>query len=223
MTYNTAANTAANVLSTLATPPHHSSDHEELTAVLATVNDLVFCSVQLTRLAQQLQSTPPKLVAHQSVPELIARIHEHEVADHTWVRVVAKTSAQVEAEHAAAPQGSRTWWVVFIGREPGLYTTIEEVDRQIKGYPNQQYRRKHDKKEALMAYAQRWQDGGVEKSLGLDPGFAPSIRLFRSVSPPLAKRPMKTGNHTRLMVGHPIVTRTWRQGLAQVRGFWGRS
>ncbi|KAJ7719474.1 hypothetical protein B0H14DRAFT_2643032 [Mycena olivaceomarginata] len=77
----------------------------------------------------------------------------------------------------------------------------EEVDRQIKGYPNQQYRRKHDKKEALMAYAQRWQDGGVEKSLGLDPGFAPSIRLFRSVSPPLAKRPMKTGNHTRLMVG----------------------
>ncbi|KAJ7769738.1 hypothetical protein B0H14DRAFT_2632702 [Mycena olivaceomarginata] len=135
-------------------PPLQNSDHEELMAVLATVNDLVVRSVQLTRVAQRLQK---------SVPELIARLHEQEAADHTWVRVVAKTPAEVEAEHAAAPPGSRAWWVVFIGREPGLYTTIEEADKQIKGCPNQQYRRKHDKKEALMAYAQRWQDGGVEK------------------------------------------------------------
>jgi hypothetical protein len=41
-----------------------------------------------------------------------------------WVRVIAKTPEEVEAMHEAVPHGSRPWWVVYVGREPGLYTTM---------------------------------------------------------------------------------------------------
>ncbi|KAJ7799630.1 hypothetical protein B0H14DRAFT_3491451 [Mycena olivaceomarginata] len=83
--------------------------------------------------------------------------------DKTWVRVVAKTPTAVATEHSSAPSGSRPWWVVFVGREPGLYSTIEAADAQIKGCPNQQYRRKADKVEALNFYVQKYNEGAVEK------------------------------------------------------------
>jgi hypothetical protein len=54
MTHNTAANTAANALPSLGSL--QGSNHEELMAVLTTVNDLVVRSVKLTRTAQELQS-----------------------------------------------------------------------------------------------------------------------------------------------------------------------
>ena len=41
-----------------------------------------------------------------------------------WVHAAARTPQQIKAEHAAIPHGPRPWWVVWIGREPGLYTTV---------------------------------------------------------------------------------------------------
>jgi hypothetical protein len=41
-----------------------------------------------------------------------------------FVRGVAKSPTVVAAEHTDAPDGSRTWWVIYVGREPGLYTTM---------------------------------------------------------------------------------------------------
>jgi hypothetical protein len=96
------------------------------------------------------------------------------------VRAVAKTPTAVATEHSSAPSGSRPWWVVFVGREPGLYSTMyvfsmsplrytesfspsEAADAQIKGCPNQQYRCKADKVEALNFYVQKYNEGAVEK------------------------------------------------------------
>ncbi|KAJ7891643.1 hypothetical protein B0H14DRAFT_3428429 [Mycena olivaceomarginata] len=134
--------------------------HDELMAVLATVDQLVRKSVP---------STYPSL----KLPALVARIEQIEAAQPpadaqeesqvTWVPGVPKTPAHVTAEHAAAPSGSRSWYVVYVGREPGLYTTVEEADFQIKGVPGQQYRRRANKAEALALYTAKHIAGEVEK------------------------------------------------------------
>ncbi|KAJ7241517.1 hypothetical protein B0H12DRAFT_1074509 [Mycena haematopus] len=161
MTSGTAANTAI---------PR--SNREEFMAVLATVDQLVARSLHLARTAQELQ---------QRLPAVLDRLTEKEAADSksfplfalpsisdpprsdVWVRANAKTPAQVHAEHTAAPEGSRPWWVVYVGREPGLYTTVEEADAQIKNCPNQQYRRKASKQEALNLYIEKYDAGEVAK------------------------------------------------------------
>ncbi|KAJ6515213.1 hypothetical protein C8R45DRAFT_919293 [Mycena sanguinolenta] len=81
----------------------------------------------------------------------------------TWTAGTPRTPAQVAAEHANVAEGSRSLWVVFVRREPGVYTTIESADLQIKGVPNQQYRRKSSKSEALQFYREKYDAGQVQK------------------------------------------------------------
>ncbi|KAJ7653999.1 hypothetical protein DFH06DRAFT_1133578 [Mycena polygramma] len=119
------------------------SAHEELRAVIATVTDLLDKAHALTTCAQDL---------YDRLPGLVDLINEEAADDNVFVRAPAKSPAEVEAEHATESEGSRPWWVVFVGREPGLYTTIEAANLQIKGCPGQEYRRKSSKEEALAFY-----------------------------------------------------------------------
>ncbi|KAJ6632047.1 hypothetical protein B0H10DRAFT_2206459 [Mycena sp. CBHHK59/15] len=126
----------------------------ELRAAIAAVEKLLNCADSLTRTAEELQD---------KLSLVLNRLNEEAAADNVFVRAVPKTPAQVTAEHEEVPDGSRTWWVVYIGREPGLYTTIEQADVQIKGCPNQQYRRKTSKIEALAFYEHMYKNNQVEK------------------------------------------------------------
>jgi hypothetical protein len=114
-----------------------------------------------------------------SVPCLIRLFLSYYFAD-TWVRAVAKSPTQVTTLNAGVPDGSRHCWVVYVGREPGIYYIMcvprplspslpnpfwpsKEADHQIKGCPGQQYRRKGSKSEALASYAHWFQEEKVEK------------------------------------------------------------
>ncbi|KAF7364445.1 hypothetical protein MSAN_01105600 [Mycena sanguinolenta] len=165
--FTTAANTAPNARS-------------ELMAVLATVDDLVARTARLSTIAVELQkdivTRAGKLSAaavelQQTIPSLFERLEE-EIRDElqpdvpsrpAWVEEDAKTPAQVTADHANLSDGSCVLWVVYVGREPGIYTTSESADAQIKGCPHQQYRCKHSKREALDFYAERYAAGAVHK------------------------------------------------------------
>ncbi|KAJ7089405.1 hypothetical protein C8R44DRAFT_892362 [Mycena epipterygia] len=131
-----------------------SSPDQELEVMIATIAKLTQRSAAMTRALTDV---------HQKLPGLIERLHTGSASDAIFVRAVPKTPTQVEHEHATAPTGSRTWWVVYVGREPGLYTTSEEADDQVKGCPNQQYRRKANKEEALLFYTSLFNAGKVEK------------------------------------------------------------
>ncbi|KAJ6563503.1 hypothetical protein B0H10DRAFT_2239429 [Mycena sp. CBHHK59/15] len=111
---------------------------EQVGALIITVNKLVLNDVQDT-------------------------LDDEAAADNVFVRGVAKDPAQVEAEHANSPDGSCLCWVVYIGREPGIYFTIEEADTQVKGCPNQQYRPRGSKAEALLFYKQMFHGKSVQK------------------------------------------------------------
>jgi hypothetical protein len=95
--------------------------------------------------------------------------------------------AQVEHKYEAAPHGSRAWWVVFVGREPGLYTTMyvfcsplfistnvfwysisEAADRNVRNCPRQQIRHKTSKREAMAYYREMWEMQMVEKWVELE-------------------------------------------------------
>jgi hypothetical protein len=171
--------------------------------VLATVDELVVRSLCIQRTALDLQgkftqpswrsfifsqlnfhgssiTLPKRRQPTVSVPRLIRLFLSYHFAD-TWVRAVAKSAAQVTALNAGILDGSCHCWVVYVGREPGIYYTMcvsrplsllrppnsfwpsEEADQQIKSCPGQQYRHKGSKSEVLASYTQWFQEGKVEK------------------------------------------------------------
>ncbi|KAJ7210211.1 hypothetical protein B0H12DRAFT_1237544 [Mycena haematopus] len=144
-TFTTAAHTAANTAANI---------RNEAMAVLATVDELVIRANRLSTLAVNIQ---------QRIPALLQRLTEEEASDDTWVRATPRTPTQVAADLANLADGTRALWVVYVGREPGIYTTVESADFQIKGCPGQQYRRKTSKQEAVQFYSDKWRAGEVEK------------------------------------------------------------
>ncbi|KAJ7891619.1 hypothetical protein B0H14DRAFT_3428405 [Mycena olivaceomarginata] len=74
------------------------------------------------------------------------------------------------AEQANAADGTQQWWIVYVGCEPGLYTTLEAAVAQTNKCPNQQWRsRKADKREALDYYRARYEANEVVKWVELVP------------------------------------------------------
>ncbi|KAJ6582409.1 hypothetical protein B0H19DRAFT_1061823 [Mycena capillaripes] len=127
---------------------------QELRAVIATVDKLATCTAAIARMVENVSN---------KLPGILTRLAKEAAEDNIFVRAVPKTAAQVAVQHAQAPDGPRSWWVVYIGREPGIYPTLEDADLQIKGCPNQQYRRKGSKKEALAYYKLLHEANEVEK------------------------------------------------------------
>ncbi|KAJ6626377.1 hypothetical protein B0H10DRAFT_2185795 [Mycena sp. CBHHK59/15] len=127
---------------------------EQVGALIITVNKLVARANSLSRMAIDVQG---------QLNDIQDTIDNEAAADNVFVRGVAKDPAQVEAEHTNSPDGSCSCWVVYIGREPGIYFTIEEADAQVKGCPNQQYRRRCSKAEALLFYKQMFHGKSVQK------------------------------------------------------------
>ena len=44
------------------------------------------------------------------------------------------------------------WYVVFVGRVPGIYLTWEDCYAQVQGYANNCYRKYNTEGEAVVAY-----------------------------------------------------------------------
>ncbi|KAJ7250116.1 hypothetical protein B0H12DRAFT_1072133 [Mycena haematopus] len=142
MTSGTAANTAI---------PR--SNREEFMAVLATVDQLVARSLHL--------GAQPKSSSSASQPSSTASPKKRRRITSGFVPMPRPPPKCMPS--TGRPEGSRPWWVVYVGREPGLYTTVEEADAQIKNCPNQQYRRKASKQEALNLYIEKYDAGEVAK------------------------------------------------------------
>ncbi|KAJ7318328.1 hypothetical protein DFH08DRAFT_819935 [Mycena albidolilacea] len=153
--------------------PPPPNPRRELMVVLANVDHLVIRARKLTRAAEQIQSKRLQsavlllklnLTHAEALPAILDRLNEEEAEDNIWVRAVAKTPAQVAAEHINFPDGTQQWWIVYVGREPGIYSTLEEATAQTIKCPNQQWRsRKGGKREALDFYRTRYDANEVVK------------------------------------------------------------
>ena len=56
-----------------------------------------------------------------------------------------------------------SWYVVFKGRRPGVYSTWELCHEQVIGYKNNCYKSYKCKKEALEAFYRHFHEVGVQK------------------------------------------------------------
>ncbi|KAJ7818571.1 hypothetical protein B0H14DRAFT_3473648 [Mycena olivaceomarginata] len=152
----------------ISSSPPASSTSEELMAVFTTFDELSLRALTLTRGARELMRGADVMThivqdLQLRLPKALDKQNKDTAADNVWVRAVAKTPPTVTAEHTHTPDGHRIWYVVFVGREPGLYNTVEEANTQIKGCPNQQYRSRMSKCEALDAYSAKYEAGEVAK------------------------------------------------------------
>ncbi|KAJ7694391.1 hypothetical protein B0H17DRAFT_1132024 [Mycena rosella] len=57
----------------------------------------------------------------------------------------------------------QSWYVVIVGREPGLYGSAVEADAQVNGIPGQFRQKKTSRREALDFYWERYIAGAVDK------------------------------------------------------------
>ncbi|KAJ7149776.1 hypothetical protein C8R43DRAFT_1128266 [Mycena crocata] len=80
-----------------------------------------------------------------------------------WVRGVARTPAQLEAAHPPGSGDDVAYHVVTAGREPGLYTSVNESDDQVLGVPDSRRKRQGSRAEALAYYRIKWDEQKVVK------------------------------------------------------------
>ncbi|KAK6981629.1 hypothetical protein R3P38DRAFT_3460250 [Favolaschia claudopus] len=107
--------------------------------------------------------TPAPTVAPAAVPGSSAA-PDLDPAGPLFVRGIPQTPAEVERNHP--PGSGETWYVVILGREPGLYATALDADHQCNGVPHQYKVKKTSRVDALSLYRSLYNgpDGeGVEK------------------------------------------------------------
>ncbi|KAJ6620897.1 hypothetical protein B0H10DRAFT_1037991 [Mycena sp. CBHHK59/15] len=135
------------------------SPEEELQALVRTVSLLAQRSNSLTKTCLDLQAKLPGII-----DRIVRPLPPPPAPSDLFVRGVHKTPVEVELENRSGPDGANiAWYVVWIGREPGICTSVDDANTQVKGCPNQQCRRKTGKHEALQFYTQLYAVQKVEK------------------------------------------------------------
>ncbi|KAJ7114638.1 hypothetical protein C8R43DRAFT_1138297 [Mycena crocata] len=135
---------------------------EELAAVLAQVAVVTKLSVDMTKLCIDLHQKIPVLVARSAAAAAAPPVAPA-VAAPLFIEGVARTPAQLEAAFPPGHGDKLQWYVVCIGREPGLYATSDESERQVNGIPRQFRIRKGSRVEALNFYRERYEEQAVSK------------------------------------------------------------
>ncbi|KAJ7463429.1 hypothetical protein B0H11DRAFT_2240898 [Mycena galericulata] len=167
-------------MTTTAAPATTASTSSEMAALVALVARLSSATLDATRLAVEVQAKLPAVVvaevaasaaatAAATSTEAAAAAAAAAAASPLLVRQAARTLTALEA---AFPEGSgEVWYVVIIGRKPGMYRTAAEADSLCNGIPNQLKAKKTSRREALAWYRERYnqQDGnGVQKWVEVD-------------------------------------------------------
>ncbi|KAJ6566708.1 hypothetical protein B0H19DRAFT_1257900 [Mycena capillaripes] len=88
----------------------------------------------------------------------------------------APTPDEMETAFPSGPNESGVWYVVCVGRQPGLYFNSLEADEQVKGVPNQFCQKKTSRREALDFYHYKFDRNEVKKltEVPIDTTAAPS-------------------------------------------------
>ncbi|KAJ7921895.1 hypothetical protein B0H13DRAFT_1866318 [Mycena leptocephala] len=131
---------------------------QELVALITAADKLAERASSLNRTARKIQDRLPDILDKLDAEAAADRTHPFMEKEHNlthafgqvgvFVRGVAKSPVVVAAEHTDAPDGSRTWWVVYVGHQ---------------GLPQPAVSQKTSKSEALLFYQQKWGEDEVRK------------------------------------------------------------
>ncbi|KAJ7116914.1 hypothetical protein C8R44DRAFT_738784 [Mycena epipterygia] len=138
----------------------------ELAALVAKVDALSKLALDMTKLTIDINTAIPVAVTAQVAlvtPPAPAFVHGH-----------PRTPGQMEIAFPAGTGDQQSWYVVTVGREPGLYGSSAEADAQVTGIPGQFRQKKSNRLEALAFYRHRYLDGAVSK-INPAPVIAPVV------------------------------------------------
>ncbi|KAK7063355.1 hypothetical protein R3P38DRAFT_3164360 [Favolaschia claudopus] len=113
--------------------------------------------------APSATAQPPAAVSATANPNS-EPIVDDDPAGPLFVRGIPKTPAELERDHP--PGSGETWYVVILGREPGMYATALEADHQCNGVPHQFKVKKTSRQDAFDLYRSLYngpEGKGVEK------------------------------------------------------------
>ncbi|KAJ7506700.1 hypothetical protein B0H11DRAFT_1903485 [Mycena galericulata] len=165
-----------------------SSPQQELDALVKRVSELSQMALDMTRLCIDVQTVVPGVALSRqafdmarvcldlraALPEAFARATgaaSEEVAPiaapFDWVEELAPTPNQMDSYYPPGVGDDLSWHVVCIGREPGLYASPEEANKQILGVPNQFRQKKDSRVEALAFYRLRYDSQRVHKMVAV--------------------------------------------------------
>ncbi|KAJ7217441.1 hypothetical protein C8J57DRAFT_1537707 [Mycena rebaudengoi] len=163
-----------------------SANSQELQVLLSRVATLVQMSLDMAKVAVDVQHRLPIVLAHHvdealaGIPQLVAEQVAVEVAAKTavavaavagdnpspvaeFVRGIAITPSALELLHPAGNGDDLAWHVVLVGREPGIYQSVATSDELTNGVPKYMRRRKSSHLEALSYYRINYEAQKVEK------------------------------------------------------------
>ncbi|KAJ7506971.1 hypothetical protein B0H11DRAFT_1902980 [Mycena galericulata] len=165
-----------------------STPQEELDALVKRVSELSQMALDMTRLCIDVQTVVPGVALSRqafdtarvcldlraALPEAFARATGAPAIDPApiaapfdWVEDLAPTPDQMDSYYPPGVGDDLSWHVVCIGREPGLYASPEEANKQILGVPNQFRQKKDSRVEALAFYRLRYDSQRVHKMVAV--------------------------------------------------------
>ncbi|KAF8144861.1 hypothetical protein K438DRAFT_1992423 [Mycena galopus ATCC 62051] len=141
----------------------------EMEALVALVARLSTAALEASRLAVEVKAKIPAIVAAEVLAAKMSATAAAEAAaaeaaalSPLWQRGIPKTPAQLEALY---PEGSgETWYVVIIGREPGMYRTAREADNVSNGVPNQLKQKKTSRRDAITWYREQYRGPATDEA-----------------------------------------------------------
>ncbi|KAJ7467363.1 hypothetical protein B0H11DRAFT_1921400 [Mycena galericulata] len=159
-----------------------SNSQEELDTLVKRVAELSQMALDMTHLCIDVQAVVPGIALSRQafdmaracldlrtvIPGVFARATGADPASATvapvdWIEEPAATPDQMDTYFPQGLGDDISWHVVCIGREPGLYASTEEADKQITGVPNQFRQKKTSRLEALAFYRIKYDSQKVHK------------------------------------------------------------
>ncbi|KAJ7206710.1 hypothetical protein C8J57DRAFT_1614701 [Mycena rebaudengoi] len=175
----------------------HSSSSQELHALLSRVGTLIQMSLDMAKVAVDVQQRIPSVLAHHvddaiaGIPSLVAAQVAAQVAAAAdilpdFVEGVAITPDALDLLNPAGSGDDCYWHVVLVGREPGIYQSVTTSDELVKGVPSAGRRRKSSRLEALTYYRVNYDAGKVKKWVDITPAVmaaTPAAAASSSTAP----------------------------------------
>ncbi|KAJ6575725.1 hypothetical protein DFH09DRAFT_1311778 [Mycena vulgaris] len=132
---------------------------EELAALIAHVSALSKLALSMTKHCIEIHDAIPKVVASQVAAALAGTLPPAP----QFIEGGAITPANLAATHPPGHGDHQSWYVVIVGREPGMYRSSTEADAQVNGVPGQFRQKKASRVEALSFYRSKFNTGEVTK------------------------------------------------------------
>ncbi|KAJ6610571.1 hypothetical protein B0H10DRAFT_2224845 [Mycena sp. CBHHK59/15] len=161
------------------------SPEQELAALVAKVAMLSKMSLDMMSLCIDVQGQILKVVASH-VAAVVAVVTP---PNPEFIQGVARSPTQLDGLFPPGVGDFQAWYVVCVGREPGLYASFAEANAQVLGVPNQFRQKKSSRAEALTFYRLKYGRGEVEKWTEAPSGISPTAPSDIAPAAPVASPP----------------------------------